>query len=715
MHPGRSEEERKAPVVYPTEIRTLSSPVLDRLALNETNPSVNYVTEIPWLRRWRVKSADELELGHYNWEYVFDDLLGLGMFEPAAPGEKTRKAPYWNPISRTNEQDKENNRVLSNIDEASGCHWLEGYAPTATHFRGFTVDCSSLSGAELLPEVTPSQFPRCCCFQRGIRLDGRVGEAGRCVPARYVFLAISVLGALTTSIMRVSMSVAIVAMVKTSNTTTNSSLQTDTDTCPGQEVVTSSSGSKTGEFEWDELTQSYILTGGMYGSLVTVLIGARLAEMFGNKRVCGIAMFMNAILNILGPICVRWNVAAFIASRVVQGLFTLCLPLGCRLKRGPVCLGLSSLVSNVDPCQAVCLELSSLVSNVDPGLAICLGLSSLVSNVDPCQAVCLELSSLAVCLGLSSLVSNVDPCQAVCLGLSSLVSNVNPCQAVCLELSSLVSNVNPCQAVCLGLSSLVSNMDPCQVVCLELSSLVSNMDPCQAVCLELSSLVSNMDPCQAVCLELSSLVTANIGSLISMGISGKMASTFGWESLFYVYGVLTVLWCALWMFFVHESPETHPWISDEEKEYIVSNTKKVAIAKNPVPWIEIISNAPFCAQIIMDVGSTWIMFTLTTELPTYLKNILHFDTESVRINASDVVFDWCAHAHIGGGGEEGGTARTISPNLIYEPPLASYITALPYLAGWLSNVVSGITSQWLRHRGYVSHMTAYRIFNGICE
>nr|CAD7463976.1 unnamed protein product [Timema tahoe] len=44
---------------------------------------------------------------------------------------------------------------------------------------------------------------------------------------------------------------------------------------------------------------------------------------------------------------------------------------------------------------------------------------------------------------------------------------------------------------------------------------------------------------------------------------------------------------------------------------------------------------------------------------------------------------------------------------------ASYITALPYLAGWLSNVLSGITSQWLRQKGYVSHMTAYRVFNGI--
>nr|CAD7264650.1 unnamed protein product [Timema shepardi] len=66
----------------------------------------------------------------------------------------------------------------------------------------------------------------------------------RRIPARYVFLGVSVLGALTTNIMRASMSVAIVAMVRTTNTTTNSSLQTDTDTCPGQEVVTSSPGSK---------------------------------------------------------------------------------------------------------------------------------------------------------------------------------------------------------------------------------------------------------------------------------------------------------------------------------------------------------------------------------------------------------------------------------------------------------------------------------------
>nr|CAD7199128.1 unnamed protein product [Timema douglasi] len=88
--------------------------------------------------------------------------------------------------------------------------------------------------------------------------------------------------------------------------------------------------------------------------------------------------------------------------------------------------------------------------------------------------------------------------------------------------------------------------------------------------------------------------------------------------------------------------------------------------------------------------------------------------------ASDVVFDCCAHAHIGG--EWGGRrdcqveralllCRDGGKKLFLLG--ASYITALPYLASWLSNVSSGIISQWLRHKGYVSHMTAYRIFNGI--
>nr|CAD7567697.1 unnamed protein product [Timema californicum] len=45
-----------------------------------------------------------------------------------------------------------------------------------TPFTELSVDCNSLSSAEFFPVVALGQFSRCCSFQWGIRLDGRVGE-----------------------------------------------------------------------------------------------------------------------------------------------------------------------------------------------------------------------------------------------------------------------------------------------------------------------------------------------------------------------------------------------------------------------------------------------------------------------------------------------------------------------------------------------------------
>nr|CAD7258029.1 unnamed protein product [Timema shepardi] len=47
-----------------------------------------------------------------------------------------------------------------------------------TPFTELSVDCNLLSSAEFFPVVALGQFSRCCSFQWGIRLDGRVGEVG---------------------------------------------------------------------------------------------------------------------------------------------------------------------------------------------------------------------------------------------------------------------------------------------------------------------------------------------------------------------------------------------------------------------------------------------------------------------------------------------------------------------------------------------------------
>ncbi|CAG2066209.1 unnamed protein product, partial [Timema podura] len=44
---------------------------------------------------------------------------------------------------------------------------------------------------------------------------------------------------------------------------------------------------------------------------------------------------------------------------------------------------------------------------------------------------------------------------------------------------------------------------------------------------------------------------------------------------------------------------------------------------------------------------------------------------------------------------------------------STYLSALPHIFQLFSNVFCGVLSQWLRSKGYVSHLTAYRIFNAI--
>ncbi|CAG2062494.1 unnamed protein product [Timema podura] len=85
----------------------------------------------------------------------------------------------------------------------------------------------------------------------------------------------------------------------------------------------------------------------------------------------------------------------------------------------------------------------------------------------------------------------------------------------------------------------------------------------------------------------------------------------------------------MWWFLVYDTPQDHPRISEEEKKYIISSMKKEHHVKFPVPWVKIVSSLPVWAHVCMDIAVMWLSFMLGTELPTYLKNILHYNTTSV--------------------------------------------------------------------------------------
>ena len=67
-----------------------------------------------------------------------------------------------------------------------------------------------------------------------------------------------------------------------------------------------------------------------------------------------------------------------------------------------------------------------------------------------------------------------------------------------------------------------------------------------------------------------------LGTLITLPLSGFLASDFGWESVFYVQGGLSIVWYALWLILVYDSPSDHPRIAAREKFFIQESIEKVS-------------------------------------------------------------------------------------------------------------------------------------------
>ena len=59
-----------------------------------------------------------------------------------------------------------------------------------------------------------------------------------------------------------------------------------------------------------------------------------------------------------------------------------------------------------------------------------------------------------------------------------------------------------------------------------------------------------------------------LGTLVTLPMSGFIASDLGWQYVFYIEGGLAIIWYFLWLLLVHDSPSEHPRISPKEKIFI---------------------------------------------------------------------------------------------------------------------------------------------------
>ena len=66
---------------------------------------------------------------------------------------------------------------------------------------------------------------------------------------------------------------------------------------------------------------------------------------------------------------------------------------------------------------------------------------------------------------------------------------------------------------------------------------------------------------------------AAIGGIVAYPIIGILSAYMGWQSIFIVVSILGFIWLLPWFYIVKADPKNHQWLTDSEKEYILSGQK----------------------------------------------------------------------------------------------------------------------------------------------
>jgi len=164
------------------------------------------------------------------------------------------------------------------------------------------------------------------------------------------------------------------------------------------------------------------------------------------------------------------------------------------------------------------------------------------------------------------------------------------------------------------------------------------------------------------------------GTIVGFFISGVLSDWVGWEAVFYIEGSACFIWLALWLWLASDTPQTHPSISEAERDYILAGLPATNAEPLPIPWKSIWTSLPFWAIMMSNFGNNWGFHLLMTELPQYLsKNFADMKT-------STSVGIW---------------------------------TAIPYGSMWITANIFGIISDLLIRKNILSTGVSRKIFNTI--
>ena len=131
---------------------------------------------------------------------------------------------------------------------------------------------------------------------------------------------------------------------------------------------------------------------------------------------------------------------------------------------------------------------------------------------------------------------------------------------------------------------------------------------------------------------------AAIGGIISIPLIAFLTIYFSWQMIFILVGLTGLLWLIPWIVLVKAPPKSHPWITEEERQYILSGQKNQDLdgdgtfdeGYNPTTS-ELLSHKESWGVIIASavIDPIWWLFVFW--IPIYLSEVYGMDVKTIGI------------------------------------------------------------------------------------
>lgn len=126
----------------------------------------------------------------------------------------------------------------------------------------------------------------------------------------------------------------------------------------------------------------------------------------------------------------------------------------------------------------------------------------------------------------------------------------------------------------------------------------------------------------------------SIGNILAPIVISMLFIEYGWQKTFIIIGSLGIIWIIPWLIINKKSPKDHPWVTEEEKEYILSGQPENKTTNDKAKtWSELLKDKKSYAVIFgrFFLDPVWWMFVAW--LPIYLSNKFKLDIKQVAFSA----------------------------------------------------------------------------------